>query len=139
MPRDEDMERRLLQWAQWCEAKAGSGGFARANLLEVRAASGYREAIIPIDQDEASITDAAVKALDGPLRAAVEAWYLRGLGRGGASAAETAAARLCITLRTLHNRVAQAHVVLGRWFSERAALRRAREENDAKIRDSARP
>lgn len=137
--RDEDMERRLLQWARWREMKAGSGGFAKVNLLEPRAASGYREAIIPIDQDEAAITDEGVMALQGPLRAAVEAWYLRGVGREGLSAAESAAARLCISVRTLHKRVGDAHRALSAWFSERAALRRAREENDARIRASARP
>lgn len=126
MARDPEIERKLLQWAAWRERQGtGSGvlGFARTDL-EPRAAGGYREAPIPVDDFEAAVTDQGVLALSSPMRAAVEAYYLR------AGSVDQAARRLCLGVRMLQVRVGQAHAELGRWFADR---RKAADEQRARV------
>lgn len=137
MRRDEDIERRLLEWARWREG-AGQGGGGGGAWGEIRSTTGYREAIIPTAAVDASITNDGVMALDGPLRAAVEAWYLRGDGTQHMSSGALAAARLRMSEATMHKRVALAHQALKVWLAERAALRREAERRDAELRALAR-
>jgi hypothetical protein len=86
---DDDLERRLLNWARWKLA----GGELSRSLIE-RAASGagvfgdgargtgYREAVMPILAGEALETDRAVIGLELEQRAAIRGWYLGALPDG---------------------------------------------------------
>jgi DNA-directed RNA polymerase specialized sigma24 family protein len=133
--RDEDIERRLQEWVRWRERQAAGGGvlgFARCGFEPV-VHDRYRQAAIPTVDCDASITDQAVLALASPLRAAVEAFYLR------AGSVGKAAARLCIGESTLHMRIGQAHQALRRWFNDRAEIHAREAARVQALQASVRP
>jgi hypothetical protein len=129
MARDPDIERRLENWARW-KGGAGAGGigYASAQLgLSAGGSSGYREAVIPVWDNEAAVTDQAVQALDESLREVIEASYLPPAGTVVA-----VAHALDIAVRTLHQRMERAFMALRIWFAEREsaqAMERRRVES----------
>lgn len=127
MARDEEIERRLLNWARWKAGIGGGGlGHARSRWAEDASFGGrrYREAVIPTDACDADETDRAVRSLDAPLRRTLEVVYVDDLG--GLKAAAT----LCVAEATVKARVWQAHRLLGQWFRER---RRQADEQRARV------
>jgi hypothetical protein len=130
-----DIERRLLNWARWKAGEGGGGlGYSGGSMWNTEAGrSGYREAIIPTVDVEASATDTAVLALPSELRSAVEALYLR---RG---TIEQAADRLCCGVATIYRRVDQAHAQLASWFSAKASAARDEAARLDALNESARP
>lgn len=139
MARIDWIEQRLLNWARWLMAGGGSGGMGYAATTWGDAASaggrdGYREAVIPISDVEASETDHAVNRLSpGGLRLAVREFYT---GRGGRA---EQAERLRIGESTLHARVDQAHAQLAEHFLAQQDRQRAERERVAAVQASARP
>ena len=129
MHKQDWVEYRLQNWARW-RLMAGQGpslGYAGVKWGDAQAGRrGYREAVIPVNDAEASETDGAVARLQpGGLCLAVEVWYC---GRG---TADEKAAHLGISASTLHKRVALAHYQLAEhWLAqqERQRAERARVE-----------
>lgn len=129
MPRRDWIELRLLNWARWRVARGGGDqGYAAPRWEGDPQAgrNGYREAVIPISDVEASDTDDAINRLHPPgLRLAVVAWYC-----GTGVEAEKALA-LGVAVSTMHKRIVQAHDQLADHFlaqQERAKVERARVE-----------
>lgn len=113
----EDIERRLLNWAEWrCGGRAGGLGYAAVNLAGVRGGGGSAAVV---QCDEPVETDAAIRALPSELRAVVQAWYL--VGHVGAP---EKARRLGICVQTLYRRREQAHRAVQVWLSSQASERR---------------
>lgn len=121
MARDDDMERRLLNWARVRLGESRSSlGYAQAQLGAVRVDGGGWDTPVPIPTSdvEAADTDRAVKALDSRLRRTVEVVYLE---PGGI---RRKAQQLACSEATVHQRVGEAHRALRAWLSELAAQRR---------------
>lgn len=134
MARDEEMERRLQNWARW---KLGGSrnplGFAAVDLENVgmpRDPYGA-QAPIPTDDIEASETHDAVLKLPSELKATVELHYL------GAGSQEKKATRLCITTRSMRERVERAHRLLSSHFAHRADLARTERTRVEKLQRTA--
>lgn len=115
MPRRDWIEHRLLNWARWRAGGGGAGNLGYAGVKWAGGAKGgrdgYREAVIPTSDVEASETDDAVNRLQpGGLRLAVVACYCE---RG----TETErAAHIGIAVSTMYKRVEQAHDQLAEHF-----------------------
>ena len=136
MARDPDIERRLLNWARWKNAKEGGGGnFARTDMTveRVDGAGWDWSQEPPTFEGEAITTDQAVMALPSELRATVEMAYL------GAGSVQHMMARLQIARCTVYTRIDQAHRRLRTWFAERAEAARVQLARDEAVRRSARP
>ena len=79
---DDEIERRLRNWARWklsggdwrgAGVRAGSGAFPWASGLR----SGYyRPVVVPILAAEAGETERAIATLDLELQAALRGWYI---------------------------------------------------------------
>ncbi len=123
MARNEEIERRLQNWARW-KLGAGGGGLGYGGSAWNMEPSGtrYREAVIPTIDCEASVTDQAVASLDVRLRETIEQVYLTG------DSAALDARKLGCSEATVKARVWEAHRRLVVWFAERAALARAERE-----------
>ena len=135
MARNEDMERRLLNWARW-KLTGGFGvlGFASVNLEEAdMPREPYADAPIPTSNIEASETDEAVKLLPSEVRATVEIHYL------GNQTRRVKLARLCITERSYDLRIERAHRLLGVHFLARLDRQRAERVRVEKLQDGMRP
>lgn len=136
MARDADIERRLINWADWLAGLRSHGlGMASVDMAADRVdGEGYdAPSRNPIFDDEAEITDKAVRALVDNLRRTVVAVYI---GPGGI---KRIAQTLGISERTVHERIWQAHYRIKVWLSERQAQDRLQRERDAALRASARP
>lgn len=119
MARIEWVKQRLDNWALHKERERGGGlGFATQSvLLNVRAAGGYRESIIPVDEVDAALTDQAVESLKvgrGHLYQTLSCIYLMDMGIKG-TARFTGKAE-----STVHAHLEQADAALSAWFGERA-------------------
>lgn len=137
MARNEDMERRLRNWARWrASMGVGMGSYARTDMTQERVdgGGGYDTPLsIPISDDEASRTETAVQALEAGLRDAVFAVYVNG------GTMRHKASRLGIAEATIYARVDQAHRRLSAWFSEQAAAVRDHHARMQALQASARP
>lgn len=128
MARIEWVKLRLNNWALWCAREAGGGlGFAtQSAFLNDAAGHDERQAKIPVDEIDASVTNDAVEALkiDRPqIYAVLQCMYRRGLGVEG-------------TCRKLECKRANVYAlldvgdrVLSAWFTERS-------EKQAKLREA---
>lgn len=91
MARIEWVKQRLDNWALWKEreAGAGSGFYSESSFLKVGCSQGgYREAIIPVDEVDASVTNAAVESLrltKSHLYMTLQLIYIRDTGIKGAA------------------------------------------------------
>ncbi len=124
MARIEWVKYRLDNWALWKAREQGGGlGYSsRTSFLHDVTPDRYREAVIPVDEVDASITDQAVESLK-PERAHLHRTllciYL--LGRGiKATARDMGKAE-----STIKAHLDQADQALAQWFRDRAD-RRAR-------------
>lgn len=124
MAKIQAIEFRLLNWALWKERGGGGRlGFARADLTDIRAASGYREAVIPIDDCEASQTDVAVESLQPRLKNTIVEHYL-----GRSTDVRSQASTLGCSVATLYSRIDDAHRLIAAWFTDkREAAERERD------------
>ena len=134
MARIEDIERRLLNWARW-RAGAGMGGlgYSGVDLTDDGGRDGYREAVVPTMNCEASETETAVQALVPELRAAVEMFYLRGGGH------KDKARRLGLSAAGMYARIETAHARLQVWLADHHARRRAERERVERLQATAGP
>lgn len=119
MARIEWVKIRLNNWALHKERERGGGlGFATQSvLLNVRAAGGYRESVIPVDEVDAALTDQAVESLKvgrAQLYETLRCIYLHDLGIKGT------ALHLGKAESTVHMHLEQADLSLSAWFGERA-------------------
>ena len=133
--RNEDMDRRLMNWARWRHGMTCGGlGFASVDLTS----EGIRETAeadvrVPLNDVEAEETNRAVLALPGELRATVEAVYLH----GGSMAAK--AKRLCCAEATVYARLLRVDRALQVWLSEVQAQRLEARRRLEAAQASARP
>ena len=134
MARNEEMERRLLNWARWKLTNgAGLLGFASVDLEEAgMPREPYADAPIPSSNIEASETDEAVKRLPSDLRATVETHYLANVPM------RVKVQRLCITERALYLRIERAHGLLCNHFMARLDRQRAERERLERVADGIR-
>ncbi len=119
--RRPDVELRLVNWARWTWRKVGRGeGYSQRNTIARwgEGTSTWREARIPIIDEDAAVTDEAVRALELRLQDTVRAMYLEEITYREASA------RLGCASSTVHARVGEAHEAIHRWLAQRAAARR---------------
>ncbi|WP_428421943.1 hypothetical protein [Methylibium sp.] len=133
MARLPDIERRLLNWARWkIGCTSGGLGFASVVMEDRVDGEGFdAQAKVPTIDHEAAETDVAVLALDGRLRASVESVYV------ASGTMRRKAARLCCAEATIYARIDEAHRVLARWFSEKAAVGRAERERVERLQRAA--
>jgi len=122
MARIPDIERRLLNWARWKDGdgspRLGNGGVWNGES----ARSGYREAIVPTSDVEASQTDMAVQSMVPELQQAVTIVYLR------TGSIEKAAASVGVPISTIYRRVDLAHARIAAWLVWRGDAARAERE-----------
>jgi hypothetical protein len=135
MARDDEIERRMLNWARW---KTGSGniglGFGCASMWNsVRVdCAGSREAVIPTNAVEADQTDGAINTLPEFLRDTVHVMYLSD------DPIRVKAQRLGCATSTVHSRVSDAHARILAWVAERERIAHAKREQLAQDHDRAR-
>lgn len=119
MARIEWVKQRLENWALWKQREAGGGlGFASSSILLAEpTANGYRESIIPIDDNDGALTDKAVHALQ-PARPSLYKTlthiYINDLGVMGT------ARRAGVSASTIYGHLDAADHALSAWFGERA-------------------
>ncbi|MGL4573941.1 MAG: hypothetical protein ACRCV9_04040 [Burkholderiaceae bacterium] len=116
--RDDDIERRLLNWARWL-AGPGRGGLGyTAPRYDDMPTTTCRESVIPTNGAEAAQTDTLVKKLPSECRRAVELIYAQACGVSKASKL------MACGLSTVHARIDRAHTLLKREVldAERIAL-----------------
>ena len=138
MARNDEIERRLLNWARWVHARGGGvNGYAGVNWSQLAdgdtGRDGYITATVPIEGIEASETHDAVQRLPPELRATVEAHYL------SSATLKEKLAWLYITERALHQRIDRAHRLLNDHFMAQLDKRRAERERVEKLAQGMRP
>lgn len=119
MARIEWVKCRLNNWALWKAKEEGGGlGFPGESSFMREANSGYREAIIPIDDCDASVTNDAIESFK-PARShlydCLYNIYIHDLGIRGAAAASGKAES------TIKAQLDQADHALATWFIERSS------------------
>ena len=135
MARDVEVERRLLNWARWKRGVSvgglGHGAPSASAAAGFSGGGGYREAVIPVWDTEAAVTDQAVAALPDELRGTVRVVYL------DPAPEATMALELGIAVRTLHARVERAHGLVRGWLAEREQRLRAERERVDRLQRGA--
>lgn len=118
MARIEWIKLRLNNWALWSARKTdGGSGFSSQAAFLRTAGSGYREAVVPVDDVDASVTDEAVESLRltrPQLYRTLHCIYPKGMGIKGT-------ARECgCGESTIKAHLEIADGVLALWFSDRS-------------------
>jgi hypothetical protein len=118
MARIEWVKQRLNNWAEWKDREVGGGlGYATSSVLLSEPGGGYREAAIPIDDIDASVTNTAVESLRPTRRELYETLqeiYIQNIG------VTEAARRTGCAVSTIKARLDRADHALSEWFGERA-------------------
>ncbi len=119
MARIERIKRRLDNWAIWKERQnAGGLGYATQSiLLSTWARGSYNGVAIPVFEEEASETDAAVQSLKltrSHLYVVIECIYLRDLG------IRATAQRMARAESTVKANLEQADQAIDAWLSDKA-------------------
>lgn len=131
--RDQEMERRLNNWARWkLGGRVGGLGYARVSPGMEPSAARYRQSVIPVDDAEADETDRGVLQLASELRRTCEVYYLD--PAGGAIKAR----KLCVTEAGMYRRIERAHRELSAWLAERRRLADERRAEVERMQASAR-
>lgn len=134
MARDENVERRLLNWARWRSGAGDVGlGYGNASMWnQVKVdVSPNRQSVIPTNAIEASQTDDAIKDLPIFLRATVLEVYLAD------DSVEAKARRLGCGVSTVHSRITEAHRLISIWFHDKASTAQALRDVNAKLSAAA--
>ena len=131
---DEEMDRRLQNWARWRAFREDGGRVATCSFGERVDGDGWdAQQVIPTSDAEAEETQHGVARMDTNVRRAVEAWYL-----GGGGVAQRCRRADC-SETTLRERVAHGQRQLGQWLADkREAARRERQRVELLQRCSAR-
>lgn len=128
MARIEWVHQRLENWALW-RARGGFGYAKQSIFADGPAARGQvAEAVIPVDDLEASDTNDAVEALKlghGHLYQTLHLYYVRGQGIKGTARSMRRAES------TIHSQLGSADQLLAAWFSDRTARKRVQWRADA--------
>lgn len=115
---------RLNNWALWKDREAsGSIGFAsRSSFLRDPGGGGYRDAQIPIFDEDASITDQAVQSLKDtrPQHHETLILYYIGGPRQPKLTALGISQRQGVSERAIHTRLEECDRAIARWLEERA-------------------
>lgn len=126
MARIEWVKVRLDNWARWRAQMAGNGlGFSSQAAFLNDAPGADRQAKIPVDEIEASITHEAVEALKvarPQLYAVLYCMYPFGLGVSGTCR------RLECERANVYSLLDVADRVLSAWFADRAETQEARRQ-----------
>lgn len=134
MARNDEMERRCLNWARWKNGE-GQGGLGYGgggwNWTGADRAA-FREAKVPTLDVEAEQTDRAILSLESALRRTVEVYYL------GTGTMEERCRTLQISRATIYVRVDRAHEVIAAWVREADAQARHERERLELVQASAR-
>lgn len=137
MARLEWVDSRLRNWERWRCQLAGNGlGFASQASFLNDMPGAEREARIPIDEVEASITDEAVESLKLPRPRLYEVLYCVypfGLGPAGS------AKKLDCSVRNVHALLEVADRQLATWFTARSDRQAAERERIAQAYARGRP
>ena len=135
MALNDEMERRMLNWARW--KLTGGAGVLGFSAVQFAAADmprePYADAPIPTSNIEASEMDDAVKALPPELRATVEIHYLDNESQSHKLG------RLGITKAALYLRIGRAHRVLSDHFMARLDRQRVERLRVSRLVESLRP
>lgn len=121
MARDEEIERRLQNWARWkLSCTGGPLGFAGVDLESAGIhRDPYASAPVPTLDVEAAETEEALKQLPADLWETVVLFYV------GAGSQAKKAKKLGITERGMRGRIEQAHRWLSAYFTGLNERRRA--------------
>lgn len=128
MAKIQAIENRLMNWVRWKLRAGGTLRYAAVNYDAIGSGSGYREAVIPVDDCEACETDAAVRLLPGHLRATLDEHYM-----GEHIDIPSQAAKLKCAVSTVHARIDDAHRRLSIHFQAKADAARAERDRVAAI------
>lgn len=124
MARIQWIVHRLNNWALWKDRESsGSLGFAgRSSFLREPGGDGYRDAQIPVFDEEASITDQAVQSLKAgrPQHNETLILYYIGGPRQPKLTALGVAQRHGVSERAVHTRLEECDRAIARWLEERA-------------------
>lgn len=120
MARIEWVQQRLKNWAMWKAREDGGGlGYpSQSSFMNTHVDGGYREAIIPIDDCDASVTNDAVESLRPGrphLYAVLQCTYVKSL------TARESALHLGKAESTIKALLCVADQALATWFIERHA------------------
>lgn len=135
MARNEDLERRCLNWARWKNGEGqgglgyGGGGWNWSGADR----SNYREAKVPTLDAEAEQTDRAIQSLQSTLRRTVEVYYL------GTGSMEERCRELQVSRATIYVRVDKAHEEIAAWVRQAESKALHERERLALLQASARP
>lgn len=115
---------RLDNWALWKDREAsGSLGFAgRSSFLREPGGGGYRDAQIPVFDEEASVTDQAVQSIKTARPAhheTLQLYYIGGPKQPKLTALGVARQH-GVSERTIHTRLEECDRAIARWLEERA-------------------
>jgi DNA-directed RNA polymerase specialized sigma24 family protein len=118
MARIEWVKPRLENWARW-KGRGSSGrlGYARSSVLVGEPTDGYREAPLPVDDVDASVTNTAVESLRAGrshLYMTLQLIYVAGVG------VRETARRMARAESTIKANLDQADHALSQWFGERS-------------------
>lgn len=134
MARNEEMERRCLNWARWKNGE-GQGGLGYGgggwNWTGADRAT-FREARVPTLDAEAEQTDRAMQSLEPALALTVEVYYL------STGTMEERCSFLRISRATIYARVDRAHEALAAWLRDAEAKARHERERVQLLQASAR-
>jgi AraC-like DNA-binding protein len=115
---------RLENWALWKDREAsGSIGYAsRSSFLRDPGGGGYRDAQIPVFDEDASITDQAVQSLkaDRPAHHETLQLYYIGGPKQPKLTALGVARKHGVSERTVHTRLEECDRAIARWLDERS-------------------
>jgi hypothetical protein len=138
MARIEWVKQRLENWALWKERERGGGlGFSSTtSFLHDADTSRYREARVPVDEVDASVTDQAVESLR-PVRSHLFE-TLHFIYPGGLGIKETAR-RMARAESTIKAHLDQADHALKLWFDDRRERQAAALQRHKAIQEAARP
>jgi hypothetical protein len=122
MPRVEWVKYRLDNWALWHarQQEGGLGYYSSSSFLHEASADRYREAVVPVDEVDAALTDQAVQSLRPDrdhLHLTLCCIYLKGLG------VKETARRQARAESTIKAHLEQADQAIALWFRLRADSR----------------
>lgn len=119
MARIEWVKQRLDNWALWKEREVGrgSGFYLQSSFLKVGSSQGgYREAVIPVDEVDASLTNSAVESLrltKSHLYITLQYIYIDGIG------IRATALKMARAEATIKANLDQADHAIAVWFRNR--------------------
>lgn len=121
MARIEYIKHRLTNWALWKdrESRGGLGFSSQAAFLRQHSGDGYREIQVPILDEDASITDAAVESLKTTRQPLYQTLQLHYIGDPHPLSAHGIALRCGVTSAAVHQRLEQADRAIALWLQER--------------------